>query len=57
VKTLSLSYDAFLGIRGWMNEFVILESTASLLKIACFVSSGSSGKITGALILTFEAED
>jgi PKD repeat protein len=57
VKTLSLSYDAFLGIRGWMNELVILEATKSTLKVACFTSTVPSGKISGALILTFEAED
>lgn len=54
VTTLSLSYGGFIGIRDWMNEFIIKDFSDSSLTLVCFVSTVSSGKITGALILTFE---
>jgi PKD repeat protein len=55
VKTISLSYGAFIGIRGWSNEIIVQDLTASTMKIAIFASSSSTGKVTGVMLLTLEA--
>jgi hypothetical protein len=56
VKTLSLSYGAFIGVRDWMNELIVKDLTETTMRLAVFVSNVSSGKVTGVLVLTLEAE-
>lgn len=55
VKTLSLSYGAFIGVRDWMNELIVKDLTDTTMKLAVFISNVSSGTVTGMLVLTLDA--